>query len=594
VIEIEPKVLEMLARRYSPVLRFHEDERFFPLLAESWLTHTSNGVWPEDEAAAVHRRTRPADPSRRGAALLTADRAMTSLSVIAGPPTGGTRPLDLGADPSNDWSMLSERLARAGEDAFLDVGGWQQRARPLGRTPTMDRGDLEHLASLCSELASAMTPRVRWSPPQDRATSPFPWVAQPPHPTMYCELRWAGSYPRVARAHGGREFPEGERGLDNMIAFTYHMLYAAREAPPVDGARHSEGQWEAITLFFEAKVGGDREGSLVRGGAIAEEPSFVVISQGQDRSVGGHFTALEDYRNCELAGAHPIIYVAKGTHRHHFHPVDGETFDPGAHGPHGPDTTIRHEDIDGVGEFALVGLLMLGIAALLVWAAVAVAGAAAALIAAGAVIAGAAVAAAAVALAALAIVVVILALILLFWWIASACSESSDNDAGTDVSMPPESDETGSGEGPSAGGDGSEESSPPGPGPGGSPSGSGPGSGSGSGSGGTGGGAVGSVGLPNTGSPTGRETAFADIRIVERLLEGGATKAHTSFPTDQVMENPVWWDYVGRWGVRVRNMPASGTWESGWQRVDAGGRDWGYFAAERLLIVRNGGARQSN
>jgi len=593
MIRMDPKGLEMLARRFSPVLRFHEDERFFPLLAESWLTHTSTGVWPEDDAPEVHRRTRPGDPNRRGAALLTADRAMTALSAIAGPPVGGTRPLGLGDDTSDPWSMVSDRLRKAGEDAFLDVGGWLSPQKP-GFGGQLLEGDLEHLAGLCSELASAMTPKVPWKPPQDGVTAPFPWVAQPPHPTMYCEITWAGAYPRIAGEHGGREFPDGEHGLDNLVAFTYHLLYAAREAPPVPGARHSEGQWEAITLYFDAKVEKGRDSHLVGSGSIADEPSFVVISQGQDRSLDSHFTALEDYRSCELAGTHPIVYVAKGTHRQYFHPVDGETFDPGAHVPHGPDTTVHHEDIDGVGEFAVLGLIILGIAALLVWAAVAAAGAAVALIAAGALVAGAALAAVAVLVAVVAILLVILALILLFWWIASACSEDSDNNAGTDVSNPPEPDEAGGG-GPSSGGDGSEDPAPPGSGPGGSPSGPGGGGGGPGGGGGGpgGGGAVGTVGLPNTGSPTGRETAFADVRIVERLLQAGASRRHTTFPTDQVMENPAWWDYVGRWGIRVRNLPASGTWESGWQRIDAAGRDWGYFAAERLLIVRNGGPRQS-
>ena len=375
-----------------------------------------------------------------------------------------------------------------------------------------------------------------------------------------------------------------------MVAFTYHLFYAAREAPAAaEGARNSEGQWEAITLFFPAEISRDDkdQGHLVRSGSIAEEPQVVVISQGQDRHIDAHFTALEDYRACELSGTHPVIYVAKGTHRNYFHPVDGDTFDPGAHGPHGPDTTT-HDNEDGswigIDGFLATAGVLLGVAALV--------GIAIAIIVASVVVLAGLALVAVVALVILAALLVIAAIILFILWIISACDESSDKDAGEDVSPAPEPDESGSGSGPQSGGDGSEDPLR---------------FGSGawelavrfdrrrdSGGGGTtGGGVTGTVGLPNTGSPTGRETVFPDIRFVERLLVGGASAAHTTFPTDQEMENPVWWDYRGRWGVRVKNRPGSGTWESGWQRIDRQDRDWGYFAAERWLLVRNGGPRQS-
>ncbi len=530
-------------------------------MVESWLTHTSEGIWPEHTEQAVRLRTAPGDANRRGAAVLTADTAMTALGVLLGPPVGGSRPIGLNADPDDTYSFVSDLITKSGGDAFLDVGGWG-----LPGSEDFAQGDLEHLASLCSELAAAMTPLVSWNPPQDRVTRPWPWVAQPPQPTMYCEITWAGAYPRVAEDNGGAEFPTGERSLDQMVAFTYHLFYAAREAPDSPGARHSEGQWEAVTLFFPAELGRrDRSGRLVEGGQIAERPEWVVISQGQDRGVDGHWTALEDYGACELLGEHPIVYVAKGTHRNYFHPVDGETFDPTANPPHGPDTTSHdnsHGSWIGVDQFLVLAAVLLGIGALIVGI----------LLAFGLV--GLAVF--------VAVVVAIAILVLLIMWIVSVCTESSDRDAGEDVSPSPEPDEAGP-DGPQSGGDGSEEPSGPGPAPGGSPPG---------GSGPPDPGAT--VGLPNSGSPTGRSTVFPDIRVVEHLLVGGASSAPTSFPSDRILENPPWWTYGGRWGVRVRNLPGSGTWESGWRRVDDLDRDWPYFAAERLLIVRNGGPRQSN
>lgn len=96
--------------------------------------------------------------------------------------------------------------------------------------------------------------------------------------------------------------------------------------------------------------------------------------------------------------------------------------------------------------------------------------------------------------------------------------------------------------------------------------------------------ATGTVGLPNTGSPTGKNTISPDIRIIERIMDtnhGGASHEHTEFPSDHVMENPAWWDYNGRWGARVAPSVA-GSWESGWHRIDENRRGWSYWASRRL------------
>jgi hypothetical protein len=374
---------------------------------------------------------------------------------------------------------------------------------------------------------------------------------------MYCEVSWAGGWARRAARVGAHEYPPGERELDQVIAFTYHLLYSARD-PGGDG-RRSEGQWEAITVFFRAKVERPRRDAEVigRGGAIAEEPFAVVASQGQDRSSGAHFSDARRYDQCEHLGPRPVIYVTRGSHRNLFEPVTGETFDPGAHGPHAPDTSTHDQEPGswvGVDGYLIIAGLLLALAAILLALLASVVGWVAAIV--------------------VAAIIVILALILFIMWIVSACDESSDEDAGEHVSNGDEPNEAGS-TGPQSGGDGSEDPAP-----------AGPGSAGGSSAGGSSGGGPGAtVGLPNTGSPTGNETTFPDIRIVERLFADGAVREHTSFPTDRPMENPTWWDYRGRWGVRVQPAIASGTWESGWQRVDELERDWGYFCGERLLVA---------
>ncbi len=568
MIPLDDKSIDALARRFFPVLRFHEEERFFPLLAESWLTTATNGVWPEADHREVRLGHRPDDPRRRGAAFCTADSLMSSLQVLTGAAVTGDVPVSFDVGGSDPVSLLSDLLSHVGGEAFLDVGGWLAEG---GRT--FGTGDIDFLTKLCSELASGVNPRIPWTPPDAADPSahgegapvvPWQWIAQPTHPTMYCEVSWAGSWARRAARVGAPEYPPGERELDQVIAFTYHLLYGARD-PGGDG-RRSEGQWEAITVFYRAEVGRARgsDNELIgRGGMIAEEPFAVVASQGQDRSNGVHFSDIRSYATCEHLGPRPVIYVTRGSHRNLFAPVAGETFDPGAHGPHAPDTSGHSEEPGswgGVDGYLIIAGLLLALAAILLWLLASVVGWVAAIV--------------------VAVIIVILALILFIMWIVSACDEASDEDAGEHVSPGDEPNEAGT-TGPQSGGDGSEEPAPSGPGSGGGSSGGG-------GSGGGGGGP--SVGRPNTGSPTGNETTFPDIRIVERVFEDGAVRKHTSFPSDRPMENPTWWDYRGRWGVRVQPAVASGSWESGWQRVDELERDWGYFTGERLLIAIHGGA----
>lgn len=568
MIPLDDQAVDMLARRFAPVLRFHEEERFFPVLAESWLTTATNGVWPEAAARTVQLGSRPDDPARRGGAFCRADPQMTAVTPVTGAPVWGDRPITFEVDPGDPTSMLSDLIQSLRSDGFLDVGGW----RTDSATPFAE-GDIDYLAWLLSELTSGVNPALPWNPPDAARPEahgagapvvPWQWVAQPTHPTMYCEVNWGGAFARRAWQGGLPEFPAGERELDGTIAFTYHLLYGARD--PGGAGRRSEGQWEAVTLFFRAEVGkGSRtEGELLPREAIgiAEEPFAVVASQGQDRSQNAHFTEARAYGACERLAQRPVIYVTKGSHRNLFAPVTGETWDPGQHGPHAPDTSGHDEEPatwDGVDEFLLLAGILLALAILLVI-----------------LIAIITVVVIIVIAAILAVILVILALILFIMWIVSACDEASDEDAGESVSGGQEPNEAGA-SGPQSGG-GDEEPAGPSPGSGGGSS------GGGSSGGGGGGGGGGTVGLPNTGSPTGNETTFPDVRIVERLFEDGASREPTPFPAASAMENPTWWDWQGRWGVRVKPAPASGTWESGWQRVDEGRRDWSYFAGERLLI----------
>ena len=45
-----------LADTYSPFVRWSDAERFFPILAESWLQHASSAPWPGRDDAGTPRR----------------------------------------------------------------------------------------------------------------------------------------------------------------------------------------------------------------------------------------------------------------------------------------------------------------------------------------------------------------------------------------------------------------------------------------------------------------------------------------------------------------------------------------------------------
>ena len=226
--------VEALARQFSPVLRFHPDERFFPLLAEAWLTTTTDGVWPDDPhdpdngpagARAVKTLFHPSDLQRRGGAFcLPTSPALTAVGPVAGLPLHIDRPVAL--DPEAFQAILE-----AGAEVFYNIGGW--RNGPLDFT----EGSLEYLEMLGSELASAISPSLQWRPldspekgvtPEGRRlttpVTPWSWIPQPVNITMYCEVSWAGAWQLRDQLAGTNDYG-GATDLNGTIAFTYYLLY---------------------------------------------------------------------------------------------------------------------------------------------------------------------------------------------------------------------------------------------------------------------------------------------------------------------------------------------------------------------------------
>ena len=562
------ETLFKLAVEHSPFLRYHEAERFFPILAESWLTLTSHAPWASDPD--ILEKTLgdvAADPKSRGAALCMAEELaggmLDHLRVIAGPPVAEDRPLRLGDDPTDPYDIGRAALRGINSRTFLDIGGWLDPS-------TRRQGDVDYLASLYSELAAAINPDVPWTATDVMDHLPHSWIPQTPNPTVYCEVVWGGSHQELAERLGLPDLAPGDATLSEWVAFTYHYLYAAREpALGETGPRKLEGQWESVTLFFRGgPMRKDRVGVRTM---VATEPEFVVISQGVERSLGQHNTLIRAWQDVthDATGKHPIIYVGLGTHRNFFEPQSGTVWDPTSNPPPGTDPGV-HDDDDhtwsGIDELLVWILMLLVIGAWLVafLASLGPVGVVIAII--------------------VAIILIIVILLLLIAWLISKIKEDDNEDSGDPLPEWGDEEDTGGGTGPQGGSD--EPPAPPGSGPDGGP-------GGGPGGGGPGGG--GTFGLPNTGSPTGRAGVSFDVRLVDRLVRAedmaapDRTRRPTPYPSPDRCESPYWWDYSGGWGVRVPPS-VDNDWESGWQRVDENGRDWAYWASVRLATFLHGGS----
>jgi hypothetical protein len=539
-IPLNCKTLYELAIALSPVLRFHPEERFFPVLAESWLTHTTESPWMTDPGHWLGDLA--PDPNRRGLALCQWQEG--DLAVIAGQPVAGDRPMQLSTDDSDPYAIGRGALKTVDRNTFLDMAGWDPNS-------FWGAGDTDRLYALFSELSAAINEQLDWTPLHGVGDLPHAWIPTSVNPTVYCEATWAGAFPEISDEAGQNDFPPGDQALAPYLALTYHYLYPALEtAPDGDAVRRLEGQWESATLFLRGE--GLTEGKQP---IVSVPPEFVVVSQNLvEANNYHHLTALAgwsrtgNWPQVELLGEHPVLYVSRGEHKFFFSTV-GAGFppppptntgqDPGSH------DDDRHEG--GITDFAILALILLAIAALIL------------------IIFGAVVIAVVAA-----ILLILAALWALFEWLASLFASHSNDSSGTPV--------PGSTPNPEANGDGTQGGGTE------PPSGSAPPTGS---TGGAGGGAT--FGLPNTGSPTGQATVSFDIRLVDRVLH---PRPHVSgYPSDSECENPTWWDYSGGWGVMIQGGFGTG-WEDGTRRVDEFGRSLAYWNGLRLSTVLHGGPDQ--
>jgi hypothetical protein len=521
-----------LAAAYSPILRYDDREQIFPVLAESWLTHTTAAPWVPELA---EEDDLPVDPHRRGTAICRAGSSLENLQVLGGTPNPADRPIQFSGSQFDPDAIGGY----GGVDAltFLDFGGWIPGSGFL-------RGDADYLRRAFSELSSAMNPTVAWRLIEGDQHLPHMWVPQPVNPTVYAEAQWAGMYPRWSEEFASGDFPRDDTQLDPFLSLTYYYLYPLREPPP-DGesTRHFEGQWEAISLFFGADVTLDDASGLPATLAFREPAAFVVISKGiepslVDQPLRQHPNEVRAWSAVEKVHAHPVIYVTAGTHRHSFDPVPGTRWDPTANPPPGGRVITGTTQVMGPWMF-------------LVWSVVAT-------LAAGAVGLVPVVPVVGPLLVWLFPLLLTLALLLVLAWIILTIWEAIDNKSGDPIPAWQDADEANG-----AGAQGGSTEEPP------AGVASGPATGSTS---------TTPPGSANAGSPTGRDIVSFDVRLVDLVNHADD---RTGFPSPAPCEHPYWWDYTGAWGVNVAHA-MDNDWESGARRVDERQRSWSYWNALRL------------
>jgi hypothetical protein len=547
-----------LAYKHRPIMRFAAEERFFPILAESWLSHATAAAWPGDPGALGEIR----DNRRRGTGLMDwPDRFPGFLSAprrLAGAPNEHDRPLQLSSDPG-DVDAIGGYAAR--ERTFLNFGGWNQRRISPEFVLGFAAGDADYDFRAFSELAAAMGSNNEWLAIDRETSAPAMWIPQPPTPTAYVEAQWAGRFSRISDALELGDLPPADRSLDGFLVLTYQFLYPIREPAP-GGSEPSrlEGQWEAISIFFGGEATGDDlddPDAPVTFELDGKGPRFVVFSRGLDRkSPNRHIAEVRpwDAKDFERVGDHVVAYVACGTHANRF-----------------SDTSWSSGEESPPGELLAAGDWGLDIwhffQAMLVWAIIVVL-ASLALAALNPFTLALFVFLVPLAVIAVAIIALLVLIALILLVVISAIEEIEEATTPNSDYLTPQQqvDHTGDEGDPAAGpapeGDDTVASAP---------------AGGGDGAGGT---AAYGPGTTNVGSSAGYNNADIDVRVISMLHRDPAIR--TGYPPPGLTENPHWWDYSGAWGVRV-DPDFAGDWRDGTRRVDAEGRSWAYHSAVWLV-----------
>lgn len=545
------KIIQLL-EQYEPVFFFDPTEQFFPSVAEEVLAHEATESW---DNVPTHQR---------GTAVLLAalaSAAYDASDVKAGVDDPHGAPLTFnGTPPEGIGQPFGYNSAK--NDLFLDCAGWYDTASFAGAdAAAYTTGSIDYLQNLFSALGHAMNDTI-----PDTTPSPPPSFSVPrtTSPTIYAELEWAGRYPvldqdRVNQIGGQNDFPLQSDGsdnplpfsaLDDYLALTYHLFYPAMEPSPVSPAtpdeRYREGQWEAVTIFlkgdpdFGVTDKNGRPDFVFSVGKTALTPRFLAYSRGYslgDDNFNPLGATVQPWPGGTTASqalvlqSSPMVYVTAGTHKNLY----------GLEAMVTPGTSTPNPVLNSTGQ------VVMGAAGILAGVCLAYAGYAVAPASTTPPTLAALLAAAAVCLI-ISLVIFIIGLILfllsfLFPDTTPQTETPQSSQPGTDVARD---------DGPAT--------------------------------------APGGVS-----SSTASSVVTPTLRLISDYAFDPTPPISTyplpaPPPATGAVEMPSWWEFAGRWGVRV-TPTASGSWDSGSRRTDPFGRSRAYWNSYQLVqyVAASGG-----
>jgi len=308
-----------LAETHAPIMHYAvgpQPERFFPVEAETWLTHCS----PDNHATpGTHKRGTalynyvwdPNDPANEpwiGSA---------ALASCQGPgPVENRKCSGLSLDATQVNRYIGAAGLRNDPDYFLDFGGWQAPSNAQA-------GDLEYLREVVAGLLGG---------PAGTPTPQPVYCFDPKGPAWYAEFSWAAAWASPESDKEGRFAPQVRKLLAPYLALTYHMLYPAMDKSfGQSAARNREGQWEALTIFFRDGIlwRKDREISPKDFSIQELQPVFVAYSRSYTAG-GSPRQIVRPWPQIAKAGdppvhvegnTHPVSWVTLGTHKNMWKPL---------------------------------------------------------------------------------------------------------------------------------------------------------------------------------------------------------------------------------------------------------------------------------
>jgi hypothetical protein len=227
---------------FLPFLYFAPTERFFPSDVEAWIANRTGERW---SAAAGHKG---------GTCVLVVPN---DAKLAAGFPVdsdvweGSHFPAGrrLRGSDLHEIAGAARQRIKGGEDVFLNYAGWNVST---GAPPTLDhtQGTASRLYADFSSLANAINsgnpkePDLLEDPTQTFGGTSILPHPQGPDPFVYAEVDWAGRFPRISAANSNVDPNLDDFGptnpildsLDRLLVVTYYFFYPMTDAPPSPGS----------------------------------------------------------------------------------------------------------------------------------------------------------------------------------------------------------------------------------------------------------------------------------------------------------------------------------------------------------------------